>query len=289
MRETKNIRAALFIDGTKFTIINNYYGYVNELKKKFDLPLLFNYFQKTISKSMDIDPRDVVFSHRHLYMGVGDWDKDRFNSEERVEFSDAGITTHTSKLKNKKGGGFIEKGVDGALMLDAFELVLQDEIDVLVLITGDADFVPLVLKTKKYLKDVFLFYWDIDMGDNHTQDISTANDLNASFEMLPEQRTISQAIDMGYLIEKKRVKVFKEEERVEMKKGLPEVVDQITRSHQGRIVGKRGYSIFINPSTGGNEVEFKTDKKELGMFITGKAVEYNLRKGGAVDLRLTDP
>ena len=54
------------------------------------------------------------------------------------------------------------QGVDVRFALDAYKSAKADNYDVLALICGDSDFVPLAWYVKKEIeKDVCLFYWDI--------------------------------------------------------------------------------------------------------------------------------
>ncbi|MDQ5883649.1 MAG: hypothetical protein QG654_563 [Patescibacteria group bacterium] len=290
MREQKKIRAALFIDGRYLTIINNYYRYVSNHKKKFDIISLIKSIHKLTSGSMSKSQEEIAFLHKHLYIGILDQEQQHFNLEEGAEYLKAGITCHTSRVIKREDGKLSEKGVDTSLTIDAFELVALDEIDVLVIVAGDADFVPLVLKTKKYMKDVFLFYWDIHLSSDHRQNISTSGKLIGEVNTSAKGVITERAINMGHVIEKRRLKVFHEEtSRATYLDEVPSPLDQIARREQGRVAGKRGRSIFISPGTGGDELEYKTiGLLEAEHLFVGRMVEYNIRNGLVVDLRITD-
>lgn len=236
MREQKKIRAALFIDGRYLTIINNYYRYASDRKKKFNFVSLIKNIHKLTSSSMSKKQEEIVFLHKHLYIGLLDQEQEYFNLEDGAEYQKAGITCHTSRVIKREDGKLSEKGVDTSLTIDAFELVALDEIDALVIVTGDADFIPLVSKTKKYMKDVFLFYWDINLGPDHRQNISTSGNLIREVNTSAKGVIVEHSINMGRSIEKKRLRVFDEE--------APEFLDQIVRREQGRVLSKRGFFGF---------------------------------------------
>jgi uncharacterized LabA/DUF88 family protein len=56
--------------------------------------------------------------------------------------------------------GKAEKGIDVALAVDALQAGLDDKIDIAVLVTGDADFVPLVRALMKEGKRVLAIYFE---------------------------------------------------------------------------------------------------------------------------------
>ncbi|MEZ4103079.1 MAG: NYN domain-containing protein [Candidatus Paceibacterota bacterium] len=262
------MRAALLIDGTYFYIINNYYGSVSRHKRSFEIPLLIQYFQKVIAKALKEKVDDIEFLHGHLYIGVRDSEINRFQSEEMVEYGDAGIVTHVSPLITHPDGKSREKGVDTSLVADGTEWISRDEIDVLVLIAGDADFIPLVRKSKKFKKNIFLFYWNINLGKDYKEDISTSGKLVEELEMTPEQKCVSLAINMERVIEKKKPNIFKQ--------GLGFV-------HKGTILGKRGSQILIRPSSYGDTKEY-TEKEGEG-FTVGQSVKYRIEEGEIFDLK----
>jgi len=61
-----------------------------------------------------------------------------------------------------------EKGVDVALAIDALQIGLEGEIDIAVLVTGDADLVPLVRALMKQGIRVMVCYFEYKDGDEHS-------------------------------------------------------------------------------------------------------------------------
>ena len=66
-----------------------------------------------------------------------------------------------------------ERGIDVWMALEAFELALHKQFDVLVLIASDTDFVPLVRKLHTLGVRVMLFAWDYDFYDEEGRRRST--------------------------------------------------------------------------------------------------------------------
>jgi uncharacterized LabA/DUF88 family protein len=62
--------------------------------------------------------------------------------------------------------GYSEKGADVALAIDAMQVGLSGLIDIAVLVTGDADFVPLVRALMKQGVRVMAAYFDYKDGDH---------------------------------------------------------------------------------------------------------------------------
>jgi len=286
MQNKKKIRVGLYIDGRNFQIINTYYRHVSSFQKNFDLSLLIRQFQKTIAKSLGLEIEDVHIPHRHLYIGVEDSERDYFNQTDGAEYLSAGITSHVYRSVRLEDGKRKEKGVDGALMLEAFELICQDEIDVLVLMAADGDFVPLVNMAKKYLKDVFLFYWNEDLGSDYKEGINTSRDLIKAVD-LSSTTGGRRAINMGKMIKDGNLHVFKKEG---VRNTAPKTPDIIERLYQGRVLRKEGLFVFINPSNGGREIRCKTaGRVDVQEFIVGEPVDYNINeKGMVVHLRRTN-
>jgi uncharacterized LabA/DUF88 family protein len=63
-------------------------------------------------------------------------------------------------------GGHREKGVDVALAIDALQIGLEGKIDIAVLVTGDADLVPLVRALMKNGIRVMAAYFEYEDGED---------------------------------------------------------------------------------------------------------------------------
>jgi cold shock CspA family protein len=70
------------------------------------------------------------------------------------------IVTHYLPLRFGENNTWQEKGIDVWLALEAYELAIYKRFDVLVLVAGDGDYVPLVRKLNTLGTQVMLISWD---------------------------------------------------------------------------------------------------------------------------------
>jgi cold shock CspA family protein len=70
------------------------------------------------------------------------------------------IVTHYLPLRYVENNTWQEKGIDVWLALEAYELAIYKRFDVLVLVAGDGDYVPLVRKLNTLGTQVMLISWD---------------------------------------------------------------------------------------------------------------------------------
>ena len=88
-----------------------------------------------------------------------------------------GVTTHYFPLGSRG-----EKGIDVWLALEALELAIYKRFDVIVLIAGDGDFVPLVRKLNTIGARVLLLGWDF----KYTDEINVERETRTSQMLLEE-------------------------------------------------------------------------------------------------------
>jgi cold shock CspA family protein len=70
------------------------------------------------------------------------------------------IVTHYLPLRFNENNVAQEKGIDVWLALEAYELAIYKHFDILVLVAGDGDYVPLVRKLHTLGTQVMLICWD---------------------------------------------------------------------------------------------------------------------------------
>ena len=104
-----------------------------------------------------------------------------------------GVVTHYLPLRNK-GGRKEEKGIDVWLALEALELTMMKKYDVLVLITSDGDFVPLIRKVNTLGTRVMALSWDFEYTDDTNREVVT----RTSSDLLEE---VTYPISMHELID----------------------------------------------------------------------------------------
>jgi cold shock CspA family protein len=70
------------------------------------------------------------------------------------------IVTHYLPLRYGENNTWQEKGIDVWLALEAYELAIYKKFDILVLVAGDGDYVPLIRKLNTLGTRVMLICWD---------------------------------------------------------------------------------------------------------------------------------
>ncbi|MDZ4839567.1 MAG: NYN domain-containing protein [Bacteroidota bacterium] len=186
LAENTLTRIGVFYDGNYFLHVSNYYNYVNDRKRRISITGLHEFIKYRVAELEKIEPRLTQVVDAHYFRG-------RLNAAEANQrpnqlyfervFDDilmsAGVTTHYLPVKTKFGGKREEKGIDVWLALEAYELSRYKDFDVVVLITSDGDYVPLVRKLNTLGIRVMLLSWDFAYTDdfNKTVETRTSQDL----------------------------------------------------------------------------------------------------------------
>jgi len=170
------IKIGVFYDGNFVNYISDHYAFRHNIKSRLSLKGLEEFTINKISSFENVDPTYCKIVESHLYRGrttARNADERDTLYGERV-FDDAcmydGVNTHYLPIK-MQNGRIQGKGIDVWLALDAYETTLQKKLDVVVIVTSDTDFKPLIKKlhalgTKTLLLSWNL-HWDMD-GENHT-------------------------------------------------------------------------------------------------------------------------
>ena len=186
------LRIGVFYDGNFFFHVSNYYRYTHARRKRISIPGLHEYIRLRAAEEEGVDVRYCRIIDAHLFRGrlsARDAKQREKLYAERV-FDDIlmeqGVLTHYLPVRE----GY-ERGVDVWLALEAFELVIQNRIDLIVLIGGDADFVPLVQKVNSHGSRVMLLGWNFQFTDEQgrERETVTSNRLinRASYPILMNQ------------------------------------------------------------------------------------------------------
>ena len=160
-------RIALFYDGSFFMNTSQYFS-KEHARKQF---LTFTGFHEYVRhKVAEKERRDVAFCQiveAHFFRGrfsldsaqqKGTVDTDRFVDQLLMY---AGIVTHYYPMNEHKNPPE-EKGIDVWLSLEAYDLAVHKRFDVLVLVAGDQDFVPLIRKVNGIGTRVMLIGMEAD-------------------------------------------------------------------------------------------------------------------------------
>lgn len=184
------IRIGIFYDGYYFFHVSNYYNFYHERRRRLSIEGLHYFIRKQVAKEENTDERLCQIVDAHYFRG-------RLTANEAKQdgqtlyydrlfddiLSSEGVTTHYLPLKNKQGGGKQEKGIDVWLALEAFEQAFYKRFNVLVLVAGDGDYVPLVRKLNALGTRVMVLSWDFN----------AVNDMGESFATRTSQELLEEA------------------------------------------------------------------------------------------------
>lgn len=156
------IRIAIFYDGSYFQQVTNYYRYSHEIGRRIDLGGLHEFVRWRAAWLEDCPRSMCQIVEAHYFRGrfsLSDLDekaaRDRnpgyvedFLRGERLFdqlMAQYNITPHYLRIDTRQDPPR-EKGVDVAMALEAFDTAVNRRLDWVVLVTPDADYLPLVRK-----------------------------------------------------------------------------------------------------------------------------------------------
>jgi uncharacterized LabA/DUF88 family protein/cold shock CspA family protein len=178
--QSKLTRIGVFYDGNYFLHVSNYYAYHHERRSRISIAGLHDFIRHRIAEEEGKDMHLCQIVDAHYFRG-------RLSAQEASNegnrlyydrlFDDIlmieGVTTHYLPVRTTQFGQRQERGIDVWMALEAFELALHKQFDVVVLIASDSDFVPLVRKLHSLGVRVMLFAWDYDFYDEEGRRRST--------------------------------------------------------------------------------------------------------------------
>ncbi len=159
--DTKLTRIGVFYDGSYFSHVSNYYCYDHQRKARISISGLHDFIREEVAKNEQADARycQIVDAHyfRARVSAADAQDRDVLYRERVFEdvLINEGVTTHF--LPSTPRG---EKGVDVWFALEAFELAIYKKFNVVVLVAGDGDYVPLVRKLNTLGTRTMVTAWD---------------------------------------------------------------------------------------------------------------------------------
>lgn len=188
-------RIGVFYDGNFFAHVSNYYLHQHERRARISVSGLHEFIRNEVAKNEGGDARYCQVVDAHYFRGrlsAAEAEKRNLLLGERA-FDDAlmraGVTTHYLSV-----GPQGEKGVDVWLSLEAFELAIYKRFDVIVLVAGDGDFLPLVRKLNTLGTRVLLLGWDFEYSDAEGR-VRTTKTSQALLEEVTYPVLMHQVID----------------------------------------------------------------------------------------------
>jgi cold shock CspA family protein/uncharacterized LabA/DUF88 family protein len=168
----KIIKIGVFYDGNYFSNVSNYYNYQHVRKSRVNIEGLHDFIRHQVAEEEGEDVKNCKVTDAHYFRGrLNASDARELNKlyYERV-FDDMlmreGVVTHYLPLVNRKDGSKEEKGVDVSLALEALELSIFKNFDVVVMIACDGDYLPLVKKLNTRGTRVMVLSWDFNYTDD---------------------------------------------------------------------------------------------------------------------------
>lgn len=173
------IRIGVFYDGNYFLHVSNYYAFNHTRQSRISIRGLHEFIRHQVAEEEASEARHCQIVDSHFFRGrlAAQEAQQRGNLlyYERV-FDDIlmweNVVTHYLPVRTT-GGRREEKGIDVWMALEAYELTLLKKLDVVVLITSDGDYVPLVRKLNTLGARVMVLAWDFEFVDNDGNRIVT--------------------------------------------------------------------------------------------------------------------
>lgn len=169
-------RIGIFYDGSFFARVSEHYRYRHERGTWISIAGLHEFVRDEVAKREQTDARYCKIVEAHYFRG-------RFPAEEAAERKDAllrerrfedvliraGVTPHFLLMRSgdSRGGETVtpsarEKGIDVWLALEAYEMALRQCLNVVVLVTGDGDFLQLIRKLSANGTRIMVTAWDLE-------------------------------------------------------------------------------------------------------------------------------
>ncbi|MDR2370645.1 MAG: NYN domain-containing protein, partial [Treponema sp.] len=171
------LRLGIFYDGYYFYKISNYYKYEHEKKSRISIFGLHEFIRNEVAAMTNMDIRQCQIIDAHYFKGRSSAREmgEKVQSERAFEdiLMRENIVTHYLPLRYNENNVAHEKGIDVWLALEAYELAIYKHFDILVLVAGDGDYVPLVRKLHTLGAQVMLISWDFTFHNENGDIVET--------------------------------------------------------------------------------------------------------------------
>jgi cold shock CspA family protein/uncharacterized LabA/DUF88 family protein len=193
-------KIGVFYDGNYFLHVSNYYNYDHPQRRRLSIAGLHRFIEARVAHEEGEDPSRSRIVASHYFRGrLAAPEAQQRGSTlyyDRV-FDDilmsSGVTTHYAPLRSHRGRRN-DNGIEVWFALEAYEQVVLRELDVVVLIAGDGDYLPLVRKINSLGTRVMIVGWDFEF----TTDTGSTLVTRTSTDLL---REASYPLNMSYLID----------------------------------------------------------------------------------------
>jgi len=171
LKKKKSIRLGIYYDGYYFYKVSNYYKFDHTRQARISIQGLHNFACKEVSVRLDADSYDCKVVEAHYFRGrsIKSGNEKAIVGERFFEdaLTKEGVNLHYLPLIRSANNELKEKGIDVSLALDAYKKAAAKTFDILVLIAGDGDYLPLVreLQALSTPIDVMLLSWDFECAN----------------------------------------------------------------------------------------------------------------------------
>ena len=164
-------RVAVFYDGNYFLHVSNYYNYNHERRSRISVSGLHDFIRAKVAEEEDTEPHRAAIVEAKYFRGrvsakTASQKGNRLYYD-RV-FSDVLMSEYVQSLHlpiRSNHGKFEEKGIDVLFAVEAMALAALGQVDVLVLVAGDGDYVPLVRKLPALGVRTMVISWNFEFED----------------------------------------------------------------------------------------------------------------------------
>jgi len=171
------LRIGIFYDGYYFYKVSNYYKYEHEKKSRISISGLHDFIRSEVASFTETDIRQCRIIDAHYFKGRSSARElgEKVQSERVFEdiLMRENIVSHYLPLRFGENNVVQEKGIDVWLALEAYELAIYKHFDILVLVAGDGDYVPLVRKLHTVGTQVMLVCWDFSYHNENGDIVET--------------------------------------------------------------------------------------------------------------------
>lgn len=183
------IKIGVFYDGNYFLQASNFYAYGHSRRKRLSVFGLHQFICHQVAELENVPKHSCRIVDAHYFRGRlnaydasqrGDllfWDR-AFDDILMAE----GVNTHYLPIKLNSEGQKIEKGIEVLMALETLEVARVKNLDVVVLLAGEGDYVPLVRKINALGTKVMILGWDIEYLNENNNRIF----IKTSVELLQE-------------------------------------------------------------------------------------------------------
>jgi uncharacterized LabA/DUF88 family protein len=172
VRKKESLRIGVYYDGHYFYKVSNYYKFDHQRQSRISIAGLHNFIVNEVSNRLEIEGDKCTLAELHYFRGRSTKSS---NNEKAIVgerfFEDAltkeGVNLHYLPLVRGSNNELKEKGIDVSLALDAYKKAITKAFDVLALIAGDGDYLPLVreLQAMNPPINVMLVSWDYECNN----------------------------------------------------------------------------------------------------------------------------